>query len=33
MAGTGSNDTRATVELSQEADKLGVDGIMLVTPT
>ncbi len=31
-AGTGSNDTRATVELSQEADKLGVDGIMLVTP-
>ncbi len=31
-AGTGSNDTAATVELSKKADKLGVDGIMLVTP-
>ncbi|KUG03819.1 dihydrodipicolinate synthase [hydrocarbon metagenome] len=31
-AGTGSNDTAATVELSKKADKIGVDGIMLVTP-
>jgi 4-hydroxy-tetrahydrodipicolinate synthase len=31
-AGTGSNDTAVTVELSKKADKLGVDGIMLVAP-
>ncbi|HEX3010819.1 MAG TPA: 4-hydroxy-tetrahydrodipicolinate synthase [Syntrophomonadaceae bacterium] len=31
-AGTGSNNTRATVELTSEAEKTGVDGIMLVTP-
>lgn len=31
-AGTGTNDTAATVELSEKADDLGVDGIMLVTP-
>lgn len=31
-AGTGSYNTSATVELSKKADKLGVDGIMLVTP-
>lgn len=31
-AGTGSNNTRASVELSKQAEKLGVDGIMLVTP-
>ncbi|NLO22329.1 MAG: 4-hydroxy-tetrahydrodipicolinate synthase [Syntrophomonadaceae bacterium] len=31
-AGTGSNDTAATVELSKKAEKLGIDGIMLVTP-
>jgi 4-hydroxy-tetrahydrodipicolinate synthase len=31
-AGTGSNDTRHTVELSREAEKIGVDGIMLVCP-
>lgn len=31
-AGTGNNDTRATVELSRQAAALGVHGLMLVTP-
>lgn len=31
-AGTGSNSTAASLELSREAEKLGVYGIMLVTP-
>src|SRR5688572_10367418 len=32
VAGTGKNDTAATVELTREVSALGVDGIMLVTP-
>lgn len=32
IAGTGSNDTLFCVELSLEAKKLGVDGLLLVTP-
>lgn len=32
IAGTGTNDTTKTLELSIEAAKLGVDGLMLVTP-
>ncbi|MDI3256340.1 MAG: 4-hydroxy-tetrahydrodipicolinate synthase [Kyrpidia sp.] len=32
IAGTGSNDTRSTVELTREAEAIGVDGIMLVCP-
>lgn len=32
IAGTGSNNTAESVELSQEAAKIGVDGIMLVVP-
>ncbi|MBQ8927803.1 MAG: 4-hydroxy-tetrahydrodipicolinate synthase [Oscillospiraceae bacterium] len=32
IAGTGSNDTHYAVELSQEAEKLGADGLLLVTP-
>lgn len=32
IAGTGSNSTRASIELTKIADEAGVDGIMLVTP-
>ena len=32
IAGTGSNDTQAALFLSQEAEKSGVDAIMMVTP-
>ncbi|MDN5293626.1 MAG: 4-hydroxy-tetrahydrodipicolinate synthase [Eubacteriales bacterium] len=32
IAGTGSNNTAASVELTQVAEKAGVDGVMLVTP-
>ena len=32
IAGTGSNDTRHTVELTRAACRLGVDGVLVVTP-
>ena len=32
IAGTGSNDTAYATELSQEAEQLGVDGLLMVTP-
>lgn len=32
IAGTGSNDTRYAVELSQEAERLGADALLMVTP-
>lgn len=32
VAGTGSNCTETAVYLSQEAEKIGVDGLLLVTP-
>jgi 4-hydroxy-tetrahydrodipicolinate synthase len=32
LAGSGSNDTRHTVELSQRAAKTGVDGLLVVSP-
>ncbi|MEG6585483.1 4-hydroxy-tetrahydrodipicolinate synthase [Dendrosporobacter sp. 1207_IL3150] len=32
IAGTGSNDTRASIELTVEAEKIGVHGAMLVGP-
>ncbi|WP_017755193.1 4-hydroxy-tetrahydrodipicolinate synthase [Calidifontibacillus oryziterrae] len=32
IAGTGSNNTRASIELTKKAEALGVNGIMLVVP-
>jgi len=32
IAGTGSNNTKASIELTKEAAATGIDGIMLVTP-
>ncbi|MBM7572315.1 4-hydroxy-tetrahydrodipicolinate synthase [Aquibacillus albus] len=32
IAGTGSNNTRASIELTKQAETIGVDGVMLVTP-
>jgi len=32
MAGTGGNDTKSSIELSKEAEKLGVDCLLLVVP-
>ncbi|MDT8859926.1 4-hydroxy-tetrahydrodipicolinate synthase [Alkalihalobacillus sp. MEB130] len=32
IAGTGSNNTQASIELTKKAEELGVDGVMLVVP-
>ncbi|HEY5625894.1 MAG TPA: 4-hydroxy-tetrahydrodipicolinate synthase, partial [Dehalococcoidia bacterium] len=32
IAGTGTNNTAASIELSQEAQAIGVDGLLLTTP-
>lgn len=32
IAGTGSNDTRHAIELSRQAQRCGVDGLLVVTP-
>lgn len=32
IAGTGSNNTKASIELTQKAEEVGVDGILLVSP-
>lgn len=32
IAGTGSNDTQESIELTRKAESTGVDGVMLVTP-
>jgi 4-hydroxy-tetrahydrodipicolinate synthase len=32
LAGTGTNDTAASIELSQEAERAGVDGLLLTVP-
>ncbi|GAB3056376.1 4-hydroxy-tetrahydrodipicolinate synthase [Virgibacillus ainsalahensis] len=32
IAGTGSNGTKASIQLTKQAEEAGVDGIMLVTP-
>ena len=32
IAGTGSNNTRAVIEMNKKVEKLGVDGVLVVTP-
>ncbi|WP_028660960.1 4-hydroxy-tetrahydrodipicolinate synthase [Nocardioides insulae] len=32
VAGIGTNDTRTSLELARQAEKIGVDGLLLVTP-
>jgi len=32
VAGVGTNDTRTSIELARQAEKVGVDGLLLVTP-
>ena len=32
IAGTGSNNTKASIELTKKAEEIGVDAVMLVTP-
>ncbi|QQE76186.1 4-hydroxy-tetrahydrodipicolinate synthase [Brevibacillus composti] len=32
IAGTGSNDTASSIQITQAVEQLGVDGVMLVTP-
>jgi len=32
LAGTGSNNTRTSIELTGEAEQMGLDGVLLVTP-
>ena len=32
IAGTGSNNTRASISLTKQAEEIGVDGLLLVTP-
>jgi len=32
IAGTGSNNTKAVIEMNEKVEKLGVDGLLIVTP-
>ncbi|HBR33643.1 MAG TPA: 4-hydroxy-tetrahydrodipicolinate synthase [Firmicutes bacterium] len=32
LAGTGTNDTKASVEFTKEAERTGIDGVLLVSP-
>lgn len=32
IAGTGKNDTAGSIDLSKQAEELGVDGVLLITP-
>ena len=32
IAGTGSNNTQAVIEMNKKVEKLGVDGVLIVTP-
>ena len=32
IAGTGSNNTKAVIEMNEKVEKIGVDGVLIVTP-
>ena len=32
IAGTGSNNTQAVIQMNKKVEKLGVDGVLIVTP-
>ena len=32
IAGTGSNNTKAVIEMNKKVEKIGVDGVLVVTP-
>ena len=32
IAGTGANNTKAVIEMNKQVEKIGVDGVLIVTP-